>query len=99
MVAYSGIAQHFRAADHIVVLQDHGILDQGSWQNIKTTAASVVKSSFSHGIKDNAILSANFENLNAQLRAKDETEIDLARQSGDPALYGTFSLSHIRGWD
>jgi ATP-binding cassette subfamily C (CFTR/MRP) protein 1 len=93
-LTYSGIAQYFQAADHIVVLGDRGIIDQGNWQNIKIKAASIAKFSSSHHIKDNAILSANFDKLSAQLRAKDEIEIDLARQTGDPALYGNFPLSY-----
>ena len=81
-----------------MVLGDHGIIDQGNWQNIKIKAASIAKFSSSYHNKDNAALSANFDKLSAQLRAKDDTEIDLARQSGDPALYGNFS-SHIHGCD
>jgi hypothetical protein len=63
---------------------------------MKIKAASLAKISPSHHIKDNAVLSADFDKLSAQLRAKDETEIDLARQSGDPALYGNLP-SHIHG--
>lgn len=96
LLAYSGIAQYFQAAHHIVVLGDHRIMDQGNWQNIKIKAASIAKFSSSHHIKDNsAVLSAKFDELSAQLRAKDETEIDLARQSGDPALYGNPHLIFI----
>jgi hypothetical protein len=32
------------------------------------------------------------------LRAKNETEIDIARQTGDPALYGNLPI-HIYGCD
>jgi ATP-binding cassette, subfamily C (CFTR/MRP), member 1 len=81
-----------------VVLDDHGIVAQGKWQKIQMEATSPAKFSSTHGIKDNAILSGNFEKLNAQLRAKDETEVDLARQSGDPALYGSFPI-HIISTD
>lgn len=77
-------------ADHIVVLEKHGILHQGNWQDIQIRIAPSAKLSSSHRTKDNTVLSANFENLGAQLRTKDETEMDLSRQSGDPALYGSF---------
>ena len=33
-------------------------------------------------------MAATFDKLSAQIRAKDEAEMDLARQSGDSALYG-----------
>lgn len=81
-----------------MVLGDNGIVDQGNWQNIKTKAASIENISSSHYIKDNAILSANFDKLGAQFRAKDEAEIDLSRQTGDSALYGN-PLSQILGCD
>ena len=78
-----------------MVLGDNRIIDQGNWQNIKTKAASIAKFSSSHYIKDNVILSANFDKLGAQFRAKDEAEIDLSRQTGDPSLYGdTISRIH-----
>ncbi|KAK9424055.1 putative ABC transporter [Seiridium unicorne] len=89
-VLVSNSTQYFPAADHIVILGDRGIIDQGSWQDIKVKATSIAKFSSSHGIKENAILSTNFEKLSAQLRAKDETEIELARQTGDIALYGYY---------
>lgn len=73
-----------------MVLENHGILHQGNWQNIQIRGAPSAKLSSSHRTKDNTELSANFENLGNRLRAKDETEMDLSRQSGDPALYGSF---------
>jgi ATP-binding cassette subfamily C (CFTR/MRP) protein 1 len=76
-----------------VVLGDRGIVDQGSWQNIKIKAASIAKFASSHAGKENVVLSANYDKLSAQLRVKDETELDLARQTGDTALYGSFPLS------
>ncbi|KAH2977182.1 hypothetical protein KXW58_005982 [Aspergillus fumigatus] len=95
VVLVSNSSQYFQAADHIVVLGDHRIIDQGNWQNIKIKAASIAKFSSRHHTKvNNAVLSAKFDELSAQLRAKDETEIDLARQTGDPALYGYY-LSFI----
>lgn len=92
----SALAQHFPGADHIVVLGDNGVIDQGSWQNIKVKAASIAKFSPIDYAKDTTMLSTNFDKLAAQLRAKDETEQDLARQSGDPALYGNCP-HHLHG--
>ena len=70
-----------------MVLGDHGIKEQGTWQEIKTKTASIAK--FTLGPQDNnTVLSANFDQLRAQFRATDEAEVDLARQTGDLALYG-----------
>jgi ATP-binding cassette subfamily C (CFTR/MRP) protein 1 len=81
------IAQYFQAADHIVVLGNNRVIDQGNWQNIKSKATSIAKFSSSHHIKDSDILSENFDELGAKVRAKDEAEIDLSRQTGDLTLY------------
>ncbi|KAM0312609.1 hypothetical protein ACHAO8_006140 [Botrytis cinerea] len=83
---------YFQSADHVVVLGDHGIIDQGDWQSIKIKAGSIAKFSSGNNIKDNAAVVAAFAKLSAQVRAKDEAEIDLARQSGDSALYEIFKL-------
>lgn len=87
-------AQYFPAADHIVVLGEHGIVDQGSWRNIKIKAASIAKFSTGLHTKNPTVLSANYDRLSAQLRTKAETEADLARHTGDPTLYGK-AFSHI----
>lgn len=91
-----GVAQCFHAADHIVVLKDHEILDQGNWQIFQFKAAFSTKFSSSSSNNYNAILAASFEKLNNQLRTRDETEIDLARKTGDPTLYGEFRISSTR---
>ncbi|KAI0127391.1 putative ABC transporter [Xylariales sp. AK1849] len=90
VVLVSNSAQYFPAADHIVVLGDRGIIDQGKWQDLNIKATSIAKFSSSHTGKENVILSANYDKLSVQLRAKDETELDLARQTGDVALYGYY---------
>ncbi len=77
-----------------MVLGDRGIVDQGSWQNIIVKAESIAKFASGHTSKENVVLSANYSKFSAQLRAKDETELDLARQTGDAALYGSFPLSY-----
>jgi ATP-binding cassette subfamily C (CFTR/MRP) protein 1 len=70
-----------------VVLGDQVVKEQGAWQEIQVKTASVAK--FALGPRDkNAVLSANFDQLRAQFRATDEAEVDLARQTGDLALYG-----------
>lgn len=76
-----------------MVLGDHKIIDQGKWQNIKIKAGSIPKFSANYNGKDSGILSTNLDKLNAQLQAKDDTKVDLVRQTGDPALYGSYLLS------
>ena len=71
-----------------MVLGHRGIVDQGSWQDLKFKATSIAKFSSGRGTRDDTILSANFDKLRAQVRVKDETEIDLARKTGDFSLYG-----------
>ncbi|CRG86131.1 Multidrug resistance-associated protein 6 [Talaromyces islandicus] len=90
VILVSNSHQYFNVADHIVVLEDHRILNQGHWQDIKIGGAPSAKLSSGYRTKDNNILSTNFEKLGAQLLAKDETEMDLSRKSGDPALYGYY---------
>ncbi|ATZ47318.1 hypothetical protein BCIN_02g06110 [Botrytis cinerea B05.10] len=90
VILVSNSTQYFQSADHVVVLGDHGIIDQGDWQSIKIKAGSIAKFSSGNNIKDNAAVVAAFAKLSAQVRAKDEAEIDLARQSGDSALYGYY---------
>ncbi|EMR80672.1 putative abc transporter protein [Botrytis cinerea BcDW1] len=92
VILVSNSTQYFQSADHVVVLGDHGIIDQGDWQSIKIKAGSIAKFSSGNNIKDNAAVVAAFAKLSAQVRAKDEAEIDLARQSGDSALYEIFKL-------
>ena len=86
--SYRRAGQCFESADGGIVLGDYGIIDQGNWQSIKIEAGSIAKFSSGNHIKDNTAVAAAFAKLSAQVRAKDEAEIDLARQSGDSALYG-----------
>jgi len=86
----SSVAQHFQAFDHVVVLGDRKILEQGTWQEIKMIAASIPKFAPGYHVKINAVLSANFDKLQTQILAKDEAEVDLSRQTGDLALYGVY---------
>ncbi|KAI1293173.1 putative ABC transporter [Xylaria venustula] len=90
VVLVSNSSQYFELANHVVVLGEHGIIDQGNWLDIKVKAATIAKFSSGRQAKDNAVLSASFAKLSAQVRAKDEIEADLARHTGDPALYGYY---------
>ncbi|ETS86194.1 hypothetical protein PFICI_00022 [Pestalotiopsis fici W106-1] len=90
VILVSNSAQYFASADYVVILSDHTITDQGTWQNIKTKTSSIMKFDSGNSTKPSVALSANFNRLSAQLRAKEETELDLARQTGDTALYGYY---------
>ena len=81
------IAQHFQIADRIVVLGDNGIKEQGTWQEIKARAATIAKFTIGTQEKNDAILSADMNKLNAQVQARNEAEADLSRQTGDISLY------------
>ncbi|KAJ2990299.1 hypothetical protein NUW58_g3015 [Xylaria curta] len=93
VVLVSNSSQYFDTADHIVVLGDHGVLEQGTWENIKVKAQSISKFSKSHDATDNATLSANFDKLSAQVQAKEEAGADLARRTGDATLYAYYFYS------
>lgn len=75
-----------------MVLGNRGIIDQGPWERLNVTFDLIAKFLQGHHSSDNAILPGNFNALSTQFRIKDETKIDLARQSGDPAIYGDFLL-------
>ncbi len=83
------IAQYFQAADRIVILGDHGVKEQGTWQEIQVKSASITKFIPNTVAKSDATLLANFDKLRAQFRARDEAEVDLSRKTGDLSLYST----------
>ncbi|KAI0391308.1 putative ABC transporter [Xylariaceae sp. FL0594] len=96
----SNASQYFDSADHIVVLGDRGIVDQGVWANVRVKPTSISKFSLTRSGEDDSVLTTNFARLDAQVHAKEDTEADLSRRTGDPALYtyyfrstGLFNLS------
>ncbi|KAH8596734.1 putative ABC transporter [Bisporella sp. PMI_857] len=90
VVLVSNSAQHFQSADQIVVLGDGGIKEQGSWQDMKAKSGDIAKfTSGTHGRND-AVLSPDFSKLHDKVRAKDEAEVDLSRQTGDLTLYAYY---------
>ncbi|KAI1326803.1 putative ABC transporter [Xylariaceae sp. FL0255] len=91
VILASNSTQYFSAADHIVILGDQGIIDQGNWKDLQIKSESIAKFSSSHALtQEKGTLSASFDKLGAQLRAKGDTGRDLARQTGDTALYGYY---------
>lgn len=85
------IAQFFEAADRVVILGDGGVKEQGPWRDLKRKGAAIEKFIPSKGGHHSSsdIPVANLAKLSAQLRARDEAAVDLARQTGDITLYGT----------
>lgn len=72
---------------------DHGIKEQGTWQEIEARAGSVTRFLPKSELKNDNTLSTSFDKLNAQIRVKDEAAVDLARQTGDFALYGNIFVN------
>lgn len=87
------IAQYYETADHLIILGERAILQQGSPADVKIKTGSIPKFSGSHVVKDSNTLLLNPSTLSAQVRLQDEAEIDYARQTGDSTLYGINLLS------
>ncbi|KAI0521679.1 putative ABC transporter [Xylaria bambusicola] len=91
VILVSNSSQYFEAADHVVVLGNNSIVEQGPWRTIKLKSQTLAK--FSAGTQqpvEDAKLAGRYDALNAQIRVKEETEADLSRQTGDPAIYGYY---------
>lgn len=82
----------FPAADHIILLGESRVLEQGPWQSLQGKSAATSKFVPGHisERQNHGVPSADLSKLQAQLRAKDEAEVDLARKTGDIALYGYY---------
>lgn len=83
-----------------MVLGDNGIKEQGPWEEIKVKAGSIAKFTRNQlrggGQNDGFFISSeNFDKLCVQVRATDEAEMDLARQTGDFDLYGRYFVPRI----
>ncbi|KAK5653329.1 hypothetical protein OQA88_9020 [Cercophora sp. LCS_1] len=88
VVLATNSTQFFPLADHIVILGDGGIKEQGKWDEIKSKTAIISKFiPKSHAHDGDAVALPNLANLSAKLRAKEEAEVDLARKTGDLSLY------------
>ncbi|KAK8134988.1 hypothetical protein PG984_007000 [Apiospora sp. TS-2023a] len=97
VVLVTNSAQYFPSADHVVVVGNGGIMDQGPLGKLHITSSLIAKFSAGKRVDDgDTVLSEDFKKLITQVRAKDEIKADLSRQSGDPALYG-FYLKFV-GW-
>lgn len=82
------VAQYFNVADGIVILGDHGVKEQGTWEAIKVKAASIEKFIANTQGNNNIVSLANLESVHSQIKVEDEAAVDLSRQTGDFALYG-----------
>ncbi|KAK1831127.1 ABC transporter, partial [Podospora conica] len=94
VILVANSAQFFEAADRVVILGDGGIQEQGAWRDLKTKGAAIEKfipsNGGHHSGGDAPTPTANLAKLSAQLRARDEAAVDLARQTGDITLYGYY---------
>ncbi|KAK0708156.1 putative ABC transporter [Lasiosphaeris hirsuta] len=84
--------QFFPAADHIVILGNQGVQEQGPWETIKAKTGAIAKFIPRNRPEGNSSLApaSTSTKLSAQLRAKDEAEADLSRKTGDFALYAYY---------
>lgn len=92
------IAQFFEAVDRVVILGDGGVKEQGPWRDLKRKGTAIEKFIPSHEGQPSGsdIPTADLAKLSAQLRARDEAAVDLARQTGDITLYGTCLASRFK---
>ncbi|KAJ9155467.1 p-loop containing nucleoside triphosphate hydrolase [Pleurostoma richardsiae] len=94
VVLVSNNAKHCASADSVVLLSEGGrVKEQGLWRNIQTKTSQVPKFMTRRGADTNAPMPAtdkNLEKLGTRLRALNEAERDLARRTGDIALYRYF---------
>lgn len=80
-----------------MALGGNGIVEEETSEDPRIQASSIEKFSVRSHTVENPFLASNFKSLSAQLRAKDETELDLARENGNHALYGNVELSLKHG--
>ncbi|KAI1763558.1 putative ABC transporter [Hypoxylon sp. FL1150] len=98
VVVVSNSAQYYHLADQVVILSDGTVKEKGTWQELQAKGGAIDKFVQKHPTSEesDASSSQEFVKLRSQLRAKDEAEMDLARQTGDLSLYGYY-LRFI-GW-
>lgn len=76
-----------------MILGDGGIQEKGDWQDLKAKSTSILKFAPRSNDGNDGVLVAGFDRLSAQMRARDEAEVDLSRQTGDFTLYGMLSIA------
>lgn len=91
VVIVSNSAQYYHLADEVIVLGDHGIQQRGRGLEMKHRSAAILKTLVGNGgeagTTSQGPSSENFDRLNAQVRREAEAEVDLARKTGDLAIY------------
>ncbi|KAL2127939.1 hypothetical protein VTI74DRAFT_9944 [Chaetomium olivicolor] len=107
VVLVTNSTQFFPTADHIVILEGGGVRTQGNWEAIRHKASSSI-SKFSLQRQTDPVIGptspSTSAKLNAQLRARQEAQADLARKTGNLGLYcyyfrfvGLFNLALLAG--
>ncbi|KAK1755647.1 ABC transporter FUM19 [Echria macrotheca] len=94
VVLVTNSTQFFSSANHIVILGAGGVKEQGPWEAIVEKSAAILKfiPSSHHDVKTGTS-PADLAKLSAQLRARDEAAVDLARKTGDIYLYNYYFRS------
>lgn len=92
VVLVTNSTRHFPAADRVVLLGDGGVREQGTWESLQAKLAAIEKFIPSAPGKDESKSNEAdlTRRLEAQLRVRDEAATDLARKTGDVALYGYY---------
>lgn len=93
VVLVTNSTRHFASADRVVLLGDGGVREQGTWDSLQAKLAAIEKFIPPASGKDESKSAPEIDltrRLEAQLRVRDEAETDLARKTGDVALYGYY---------
>lgn len=86
MVLVSNASQYFPLADHVIILGNNGITEQGTWQSITTETTAIPKFELQKGLSEQPAASN-------QLGTKEYSkEIECYQGTGDITLYGTIFL-------
>ncbi|KAH7400242.1 P-loop containing nucleoside triphosphate hydrolase protein [Cadophora sp. MPI-SDFR-AT-0126] len=83
-------AQYFHLADEIIVLGDRTIQTRGSWGELKSDLSQITKVQISESETRHVPSETDLTNTKAQERRKEDAAEDLARKTGDFALYGYY---------
>ncbi|KAI1405376.1 putative ABC transporter [Hypoxylon fuscum] len=92
VVLVSNSSQYYHLSNQIIIIGEGGIREKGTWEELQGKVSAIVKfvpDSHTSG-EDDTAQSENLVKLSAQLRATDEAEVDLSRQTGEFALYGYY---------
>lgn len=87
-------AQYFHLADEIIVLENRRIQARGTWDELKSELSQIAKVQMAGSkTRNNVPREMGSVNMKAQVMLNQDATEDLARKTGDFALYGRISTS------